>query len=90
MREYVLKVAADKKWQLRHVLRDKLQEELRSCAPTEEDLEYLASDLDNVCYIWGSTFAKIDEIIAEYLMAVATKGDLRDLALDAVKRILAL
>lgn len=90
MREYVFKVAADRKWQLRHLLRDKLQEELRSCDLTEECLESQAADLDNVCYIWGTTFAKIDEIVTEYVMAAAAKGDLRDLALDAVKRILAL
>ena len=90
MRDYVLKVAEDKKWELRFLLRDKLREELLGCEPTEEAIKDVADDLYNVAYIWGNTFAKIDELVAEYVRNVAGKGDDRELALETVKRILEL
>lgn len=88
MRDYVLKVAEDKKWELRFLLRDKLREELLGCKPTEEDIQYIADDLYNVASIWGNTFAKIDKAVADYVAAVSKSGDSRELALETVKRIL--
>ena len=90
IREYVFKVAQDKKQELWNTLRDKLIEALKECEPTREDVDNEAEDLYNVFSIWGPTFAKIDALVEEYATSVARRGDDREKALETVKRILEL
>lgn len=90
IREYVFKVAQDKKQELWNTLRDKLIEELKRCEPTREDIDAEAEDLYTVFSIWSPTFAKIDALVEEYAISVARQGDSREKALETIKRILEL
>ena len=87
IRDYVFKVAQDKKQELWDTLRDKLVEELTECEPTRENVDNEAEDLYNVFSIWGATFAKIDALVEGY--ATNTSSSRTD-ALETVKRILEL
>lgn len=90
IREYVFRVAEDKKRELWKTLQDKLVEALKECEPTREDVDNEAEDLYNVFSIWGSTFSKIDAFVEEYATSVARQGDSREKALETIKRILEL
>lgn len=92
MRDYVLKVAQDKKQELLVALRDKLIEELKRCEPTREAIDNEAGDLYIAFAICGSALAEVDTLVEGYRSRVAEDGDMgagarRD-ALETVKRIL--
>lgn len=94
MRDYVLKVARDKKQELLLTLRDKLIEELKRCEPTRDAIDDEAEDLYTVFSIWGPVFDKIDGVVEDYLARNEIRGDAvrsdREDALETVKRILEL
>lgn len=94
MRDYVLKVAQDKKQELLFALRDKLIEGLRQCAPTREAINNEAGDLYIAFAVLGSSLDEVDTLVEGYQARVAEDGDMgagarRD-ALETVKRILEL
>lgn len=85
-RGYVRALAQDEKKDLWCTLREKLKDEIRSCEPTAEGLEALAADLNTAFDIWGNTFSRIDEIVAEFEKGQQTGPQ----ELEAVRRILEL
>ena len=90
MRDYVLKVAEDKKRELLVKLRDTLIEELKHCEPTRDGIDAEADDLYITFASAGSAFAEVDKLVAGYVTRTDRRGDMRSDALETVKRILEL
>lgn len=74
MRDYVRKIAQDKKKELWLTLCDKLKEELNHTEPTVEAIGAVSDDLDTVFSIWGHTFSEIDRLVDEYELVNQYQG----------------
>ena len=89
MRDYVAKIAQDKKRELVVRLRAKLaKERAMMCEPPEESTDTEADDTITILTRWGPLFARIDALVEGYETRATHRGDRRHDALETVKRIL--